>query len=97
MDSNAMIPYFAHEGEMARMERINKKLWILVLVLVLALICTNAGWVYYESQFQTETVRTEIQARQEGDMNFVSGGDLTYGTNSQDRSDGDPESAEVLR
>ena len=36
-----MIPYFSHEGDMARMERANKRLWIIILVLIVALVGSN--------------------------------------------------------
>ena len=79
-----MIPYYAHEGEMARAERMNKRLWIVILVLIICLVGTNAGWIVYESQFTDEVTTTEIEAQQDGDYNFVSGGDLNYGSNSTD-------------
>lgn len=60
MDEQAMIPYFVHEGDMTRLERINKRLWILVLVIFLAFIGTNAGWIIYENQFEDVAVQQEI-------------------------------------
>lgn len=83
----AMIPYFAHEGEMSRMERANKRLWILIILLIIVLVGTNAGWIIYESQFSDIVTSTEIDADQEGDYNFVSGGDLIYGAESKDQND----------
>lgn len=80
MADPVMIPYFVHEGEMARAERLNKRLWVLILILVVALIGSNVGWIIYESQYQTEVTTTTVQAEQEGDYNFVSGGDLNYGS-----------------
>lgn len=47
------IPYFVHEGVAARMERTNKRLWITVILLIVLLVGTNAGWILYESQFDT--------------------------------------------
>ena len=41
----ASITYFVHEGEMTRMERTNKRLWIALLVIFAALIATNAAWI----------------------------------------------------
>ena len=41
----ASIPYFTHEGELARMERANHRLFIVIVVLMLALILSNAVWV----------------------------------------------------
>ena len=68
----ASIPYYAHEGSMARMERTNRRLWILILVLILALIGTNAGWIYYESQYEQAeyTVRVEQDTDGGGENNF---------------------------
>lgn len=63
------VPYFVHEGEMARMERINKKLWILCIVLFLAFAVTNAGWIYYESLFVDEVVTVE-QENEDGYNNL---------------------------
>lgn len=83
-DEPVMIPYYAHEGEMSRMERANKRLWIIIIILIAALIVSNAGWIYYESQFVDEVSTTEIEAQQDGDYNFVSGGDLNYGSNGTD-------------
>ena len=43
----ATIPFFAHESAMCRMERINKRLVIAVVVGVVALIATNAAWLIH--------------------------------------------------
>ena len=87
MNEPVMLPYFAHEGEMTRMERVNKRLWVLIIVLIVALLGTNAGWIYYENQFSEVVTTTEIDADQQGDYNFVSGGDLNYGAESQNPND----------
>lgn len=47
------VPYIVHEGAMARMERTIKRLWILIILLAVFLVGTNAAWIYYESQFET--------------------------------------------
>ena len=55
-----MIPYFCHEGEMARAERTIKRLWILCILLVVLLVGTNIAWIRYENQWETaETVVTQ--------------------------------------
>ena len=89
MDETAMIPYFVHEGDMTRMERNNKRLWIVILVLIVALIGSNVGWLIYESQFTDEIVSTEIDAEQDGEYNFVSGGDINYGAEGTRKTDGE--------
>ena len=69
INKEASIPYFAHESMVTRMEIVNKRLWILVLVLIIALIGTNAGWIYYESQWEvveTTTVTQDLDASDGG-------------------------------
>lgn len=44
MEQNT-IPYYAHEGIVARMERANRRLWILCIVLIILLAGTNAAWI----------------------------------------------------
>ena len=87
-----MIPFHSHEMDMDRAERTNKRLWVIIIVLIVALVGTNAGWLYYESQFTDETVSTEIDAVQDGGYNFVSGGDLNYGTAGSDKTNSEAES-----
>ena len=47
------VPYIVHEGVMSRLERVIKRLWIAVIVAVCLLFASNAGWMIYESQFDT--------------------------------------------
>lgn len=61
----------------AMAERTIKRLWIVILVLIIALIGTNGAWLYYESQF--ETIETTIEADQGEGVNIVGGGDVNYG------------------
>ena len=81
------ISYIAHEADMARMERIVKRLWILLIISLAALIGTNVAWVVYEAQFQTVDVTQEVeqQADGNGDNHFI-GGDA-YGTSEGDYKD----------
>ena len=73
-----MIPYIAHESEVARLERIIKRLWILCIIIFVALIATNGAWLWYESQWEDVVVSQEVDT---GNGNaVVSGtGDITYG------------------
>lgn len=84
MENNTPVPYIAYESTMARMERANKRNFIIIIILILALIATNAGWIIYESQFETVETSTQIEAEQNGaDVNIVGGGDINYGAESQ--------------
>lgn len=66
-----------HEGDMARMERANKRLWIVIIILIVALCGSNAAWIIYESQFEV-IEETQIDAEQETEegSNYVTGGDF---------------------
>lgn len=66
---NKNIPYFVHEGEMVRMERIVKRLWITVILLIILLVGTNGMWIVYENQFEYYEETTVSQnAESEGDI-----------------------------
>lgn len=80
---DAQIPFFAHEMQMARMDRVNKRLWIVLVMLIIFLVGTNAGWIIYESQFDDETYTYEVQ-QDSGD-----GGQNTYTGNTVRITGGD--------
>ena len=82
------IPFFAHEAECSRLEKIIKRLWILVIILVALLVATNAAWIWYESQYE-DVVATWQEVEQEndnGDNTFV-GGDYYGETKSSYKND----------
>ena len=82
MEHKECVPYVVHEGIMTRQERTIKRLWILCLVIFLALVGTNAGWIIYESQYQ-DVVITETKQDGAG-VNIVSGKDVMYGADNQE-------------
>ena len=65
------------EAMMARMDRIIKRLWIVILLLIVLLVASNCAWLYYESQHETETVTTQTvtQHTDTGGNNDFVGGD----------------------
>ena len=77
------IPYAAHQGIVATMERVNKRLWITLVILVFLLVGSNIGWLVYESQFETvESVEEyEIVQDAEGGNNnsVINGGEIVNG------------------
>lgn len=73
------VPYIVHEADMARQERTIKRMWILCIVMFLALVVTNAGWVWYESQF-SEEILTVMQENEDGYNNYIGNdGDISNG------------------
>lgn len=80
-----MIPYIAFESATSRQERTIKRLWILCLVLIIALLGTNAGWIWYEKQFEEVVVTQDVDATADGDSDLnlnTIGGDF-YGGESE--------------
>lgn len=73
------IPYIVHEDQMVRQERTIKRLWILCIIIFLALIGTNAGWIYYESLYEDQVVTQDIDTGN-GDAVVAGIGDA-YGKN----------------
>lgn len=74
----ADVPYIVHESDMARQERTIKRLWVVVLVLIVLLAGTNGAWIWYENQF--EDVVTTVEQRSDGDSsNYAIGGDYYIG------------------
>lgn len=88
MDDKQKIPYIVFESSQARMERVNKKLWIIILVLIVALIGTNAGWIWFESQWNyvdttTQTITQEAISDGDSDISIQGVGGDYYGGESK--------------
>lgn len=79
------VSYIVHESAMARAERAAKRLWVVIILLIMMLVGTNAAWIWYESQF--ETITTEVtQENADGYNNYIGNdGDINNGeTDNQD-------------
>ena len=79
------VPYTVYESAQARADRRFRMMWILCLVLIILLVGTNAGWVYYESQFMDEV--TVTQDTPNGNNNYIGrDGDITNGTSDYSKN-----------
>lgn len=79
------VSYVAHESAMTDFRLTVKRLWIIIIILIIALVGTNACWLWYESQFEDEVTDTYIAAKQKtdsGGSNYAVGGDLNGFTDS---------------
>ena len=89
MNNNETVPYIFHEAAQARLERVIKRLWIALLVVIALFTITNAAWMVYENQFEDVVTTTETVTQDTGNGNgnntfsgdFV-GGDYYGETNS---------------
>lgn len=72
------VPYIVYESEMARLERIIKRQFCLIIVALIFLVGTNLYWIWYEQQFIDEV--TVTQENGDGYNNYVDGnGSITNG------------------
>lgn len=72
------VPYIVYEGELARLERIIRKLFVLLFVCIALLVATNGYWIWNESQY--EDVVTVTQDNTDGYNNYVGDdGDIING------------------
>lgn len=72
-----------HESEAMRQEKTIHRQWVTILVLIFVVIATNAGWLWYESQWQTVQTTQEVQQdidTGDGDLGTIIGIGDNYGT-----------------
>lgn len=73
------------ESQGTRFDRVNKRSFILSVILLIALFVSNSLWIYYESQFSKETVMIEAEQQADGDSsNYIVGGDYGSETTGSD-------------
>lgn len=85
------ISYIAYESALYHTNKANKRMFVICVILAVALIFSNLGWILYERQFETveesvtETSRTttsyDVEQSGDGDTQNIIGnsGDVTYG------------------
>lgn len=78
------IPFFVHEGEINRLERVNRRLFVLLLIVFFAFVATNLGWIIYESQFEDVVVTQDVDTG-DGAAVLSGTGDVYYGENKANR------------
>lgn len=76
------VPYIVHEGAMARQERTIKRLYIVILVMFIAFVLSNAFWIIRETQFEDISVSQDVDTG-DGDAIVAGVGDI-YGENTTD-------------
>lgn len=92
MEKNELtIPYFVHEGDMARSERTIKKLMIALVVAIALIFASNAIWLYAWMQYDyvsTDSSSTVDIDSKDGTANYIGNdGDITNGKdNSKEKS-----------
>ena len=77
------VSLYVHESDMARQERTIKRLFIIIILLIVLLVGTNAGWIWYESQFIDTEVSQEIDTK-DGAAYVAGIGDVVFGESQTD-------------
>ena len=72
------VPYIVHEASMARSERTVKRLWATIILLIVLLFVSNAGWIWHESQFEETTTMIEAEADDRGNAVANNNGMVNY-------------------
>ena len=80
-DKNAIIvSYVVHEGEMARMERSNRRLFILLIIAIVLLFVSNAFWIKAWTDYDYSSNSIDLSTDGGGNANYIGGnGDVTNG------------------
>lgn len=86
----ASVPYVVHESTVARMERINKRLWIALIVAIALIFSCNAIWLYAWCQY--DYTSEEIVYQQDGKGTNIIGdsNEVNNGTESNDTQTNTP-------
>lgn len=96
-NENQTISFVAHEADMARMERSNKRWFILALIELTVIVSMIVGFVLYESQYEvveestTQTVKQDVDngngdALVKGLIGDINGESTSNGKNDQDEA-----------
>lgn len=88
---NKVVPYLAHEADMARMERTIQRQWTTIIILIATVVCLCVGFFIYESQFDKSTITTTTEdvsqcVDSDGTAIVAGIGDAIYGNEGQTNS-----------
>lgn len=80
-EKNKTIPYYAYDALSLMANRVNHRLWILCIILIVLLFGSNLGWLIYESQFEDVSTKIEQEAEWDSDSDVVFNGTgtINYG------------------
>lgn len=103
MDDNkemATVPYFVHQGCLARDERIIKRIAFALVITIFLMFASNGLWLYawmqydYVEETTSETTSTSTttttNTTQDGEgVNIYGGGDVSYGADDNSNNNED--------
>ena len=72
------VPYIAYEAALTKAEFSFKRLWAAIILLIVLLFGSNAGWLYYESQFEETATTIEAEVDDGGNAVANNNGMVNY-------------------
>lgn len=73
------VPFKVYESAQARADERFKKMWIIIITLIVLLVGSNFGWLVYESQYQDVVTTTQTVSQNTADggnnSNYFYGGE----------------------
>lgn len=80
------IPYFVHQDDMNKLDQSHKRIekWLVgfMIAMFIALVGTNAYWIYYENQFEDVVTETYTAETDQGGT-AIANGDGTVTVNGE--------------
>ena len=74
------VPYYAYEVALARLDRVIKRLYKIVILLIILLVVSNAAWIWYCNQWETVESWEITQENDGGYNNYIGNdGDIVNG------------------
>lgn len=81
-----MIPYVVYESMLSKEDTQQKRMVYIIILLIVLLLVTNVIWLVAWNQYDYVDDYS-IDAEQDGSgVNIVGGGDINYGTESNDQT-----------
>lgn len=96
MDNNT-VPYIAFEAELARMERMARRLFILLIITISLLFGSSMAWLYVFNTYEFTTEEIELDGSTGGNANYIgagSNGVINNGTGYSQEANGQEEGSE---
>ena len=86
-NDNIIMSKYAFERMQAKDERNDRFRNIIIIMLIILLVITNGMWLWAWNQYDYVDDTYSIEAEQDGEgINIVGGGDIAYGTESEDNT-----------
>lgn len=81
------VPYVVYESEMARNERIIKRLIVALVISIFLIFVSNAIWLYAWLQYDYSSESTVTVDGKDGVANYIGNdGEISNGTNNSEKS-----------